>query len=169
MPWHTILLVLAPTLLSVGIVYHARQALVGNWLLVGVAFALSFLQARPEVQDAYAIFGRTSDGAFAHGFPFFAALYWVFGRFELPSVSITWAGTYLLLLVTDIFFCYFQWRIGSLDLVTLLYGMGGAGWRDGLIGQPVLAVVGTMVLRHRLKHEKSVLGMIGQRRYAQFR
>ena len=132
-----------------------------------LAIALSFAQGRPEIQDIYAMHGRSGEGLFAHAVPFFPVLYLLFGRFDLPSVPLCWAGTYFCMMVTDLSFSYFQWRIGPYEAWFLLSGIAGAGWFDGLIWLPVGAAAIAAFARNRLERGHSFQLMVGRKRYLQ--
>jgi hypothetical protein len=169
MAWHSLVIVLLPLLLSLVVMVRCRSALAGNWLLFYLAVALSFVQGRPEIQDLYAQIGRSEEYLFAHAVPFFVILYLIFGRFEMPSVWIAWAGTFLCLLVTDASFTYFQWRLGPYDIQTLLGAIGGAGWEDGLLITSLGAGTITAFAHWQIKRGHEFVSMIGRRRYLRAR
>jgi hypothetical protein len=162
---HSIFAAILPFLASVVILYRNREDLNENWIVFGLAIALSFVQGRPEIQQLYATVGATHEGLFAHGAPFFIILYLIFGRFELPSVTLAWAGSYFCLMVTDLSFNYFQWRIGPYDLPLLLSGIGGAGWADGLVITPLGAAAITAFARSKLQQGHTFRSMLGRQRY----
>jgi hypothetical protein len=165
MPLHSLVIAVIPAILSFALLIRYRCALHGNWLIFCLAFSLSVVQGRPEIQDIYAAHGRTAEGLFAHAIPFFPIAYLFFGRFDLPSVPVAWAGTYICLLITDLSFNYFQWRIGPYDLPLLLSGIGGGGWLDGLVWLPVGAAAITAFARYRLKRGYAFQSMVGRKSY----
>ena len=165
MPWHSLVIAVIPAGLSFAILIRYRNALRGNWLIFWLAFSLSVVQGRPEIQEVYAAHGRSVGGLFAHAAPFFAILYLFFGRFDLPSVPLAWAGTYICMMVTDLSFNYFQWRIGTYDLPLLASGIGGAGWLDGLVWLPMGAAAITLFVRWELRRGNVFWSMVGRRRY----
>lgn len=165
MLWHSLVVAFIPTVLSAALLIHYRRELQGNWIVFLLSVVLSIAQGRPEIQNVYAAYGRTEAGLFAHGMPFFVVIYLFFGRFDLPSIPLTWAGTYIGLLVTDLAFNYFQWRLGPYDLPILLSGIGGGGWLDGLVVLPIAAVGVTLFARRELMRGHVFWSMVGRRRF----
>lgn len=165
MPWHSIVIVLIPSLVSCALLVLYRGELRGNWRLLGVVITLSLVQGRPEIQEVYAEFGRSAPGLYAHGLPFFVILYLIFGRFNLPSVQIAWSGTYLGLMVTDLAFNCFQWLSADYEWQLLLSGIGGAGWFDGLIWLPLGAAAITAFVRYQLERGYIFQSMVGRKRF----
>jgi hypothetical protein len=165
MPWHSLVIALIPSLASCVLLVRYWGDLRGSRLVFAFAIALSVAQGRPEIQEVYTLHGTSASGLYAHGLPFFAVLYLIFGRYDLPSALLAWAGTYLCLMVTDLSFNYFNWRTGAYDWELLLFGIGGAGWYDGLVWQPLGATAITAFVRSRLERGYVFQSMIGRRRF----
>jgi hypothetical protein len=165
MAWHSVVIVILPTILSLLVLYLHRSELIRNWSVVAVSLALSAIQGRPEVQALFSVWGRESEGLFAHAAPVFAILYLLFGRFRFPSIRVAWAGTCLCLLVTDASVSYFWWRTEGLDVLTLLHGVGGAGWADGLLWLPLGAAGISGFATYWLKRGHDLPEMLGRRWY----
>ena len=165
MQWHTLVIGIGLSLISIFVLIKQRHELHVNWLIFTLSAALSLVQGRPEIQAVYLEVGRAGPGLVAHALPLFVIIYLVFGRFDLPSVPLTWAGTYSCLMVTDLSFNYFQWRKGEYELAFLMSGIGGAGWMDGLVILPFAAAATTLYARWGIRRGHDFKLMIGRRSF----
>jgi hypothetical protein len=158
-------LLLLQILASVILISRFAPELKRNVLLTCLAVALSFVQARPEIQSLFGAIGPETGPYAAKGLPIFIVLYLLFGQFAQPSVAVAFAGSFLCLFVTDVSHAFFWSRIGPDSFWFHAQGIGGAGLADGLVIAPIAASAITYLVVILGKRGIVFRSMLGQRRY----
>jgi hypothetical protein len=140
--WWTGVIVILPLLISILLLAQYRFALRGNGWVLAISVIFSVAQAHPAIQKFYFLLGTGNPAEQTHAAPVFIALYLVFGKFYRPSRALLYAGTFLCLLATDLVDAYLRWTVAPPSWPFGLYlgSIGGAGWMDGLLHLPLLAV-----------------------------
>jgi hypothetical protein len=158
-------LLLIQLLASVMLISRFAPELKRNVLLACLAVALSFVQARPEIQSLFGTIGPETGPYSAKGLPIFIVLYLIFGQFSQPSVAVAFAGSFLCLLVTDVSHSFFWSQIGPESFWFHAQGIGGAGLVDGLVIAPIAASAITYLVVILGQRGVVFRSMLGQRRY----
>lgn len=121
------------------------------------------LLAVPPLQPYLHALGQSPMNVYAP--PVFVVAYLVWGRYELPSVRIAYAGTFLSLMIADFAGAWLLSQHLAPSEQPFFFYVGGAGMVDGLVLIPAGAalLVGSIKLILRRGHELSFL--LGRAQY----
>lgn len=127
-----------------------------------LAMAVTIVIALPPIQDLFHWPGRPDGNTYL--LPIFPIIYVLFSRYELPSHSFVFGGTYVTSLGGDLASATKLAFVDDFGIKAFSW-IGGAGLLDGLILMPVLATMFSWFLERRLIRGDRIRFLVGHNAY----
>jgi hypothetical protein len=144
-------------------------ALISTWPKPATEFRRWFfstaptsLVAVPPVQP-YLHMIKQQELANVYAVPVFLIVYLVWGRFEVPSIPIAYAGTFLSLLIADFAGAWFA--AATTSARPFFAFVGGGGLWDGLFLIPIATGLVTAMTKKVLKNGHNLSFLIGRKMF----